>query len=174
MISNLLFIWEHQINHDAHFLHSDENRIYVVVATEECDIFEFSLLHLVINNQLRPENIKTQPQLYQSTGHLALTNLIFLFEYVFLRYLRRVAASDEVVFNYEVDDADVLSHPNILVITKSKIARFFGVDCFDNHIGRSGQGGIFVTHELSRECLQLLKGQEVRLQEDVNWIRKVI
>ena len=31
--------------------------------------------------------------------------------------LIRVADSEEVVFNDEVDDAAVLSHPNILVIT---------------------------------------------------------
>ena len=46
-----------------------------------------------------------------------------------------VAALDEVVFKYEVDNADVLSHPNILVITQANIARFVGVHHFDDHIG---------------------------------------
>ena len=78
-----------------------------------------------------------------------------------------------MIFNYEVDDADVMSHPNVLMITQADIACFVEVDCFDNHIGRGGQGGIFVTYEPSRECLQLLVGQEVRLQEDADCIRDV-
>ena len=91
----------------------------------------------------------------------------------YLRDLICLAASDEVVFNYEVDDAAVLSHLNILVITQADISRFVGIELFDNHIGRCGQGGIFVTHESSRECLHLLEWQKVLLQEDANWIHKV-
>ena len=66
----------------------------------------------VIDNQLRPDDIKTQPQLDQSTGHLAPAELIIESEDVFLRVMRCVDASDEVVFSYEVYDAAVLSHPN--------------------------------------------------------------
>ena len=100
VLSKLLFIREHRINHGTHFLHGGEIRIYVVVATEEREIFEFLFVHPVINNQLRPEDIQTQPQLYQSTVHLAPADLIFVCEEVFLRVLRCVAASYEVVFNY--------------------------------------------------------------------------
>ena len=85
------------------------------------------------------------------------SDLIFVCEEVFLRVLRCVYASDEVVFIYGVDDASILSHSNILVITQADISRFVGIELFDNHIGRCGQGGIFVTHESSRECLHLLE-----------------
>ena len=60
-----------------------------------------------------------------------------------------VAALDEVVFNDEVYDTAVLSHPNLLMITQAEITRFVGVDCFDNHIGRGGQGGFSIAHEPS-------------------------
>ena len=91
-------------------------------------------MHPVIDNQLRLEDIQTQPQLYHYTGHLAPDDLIFVCEEVFIRVLRCVAASDKVVFNYEVDNAAVLSHPNILVITQANIDHFVGANCFDNHI----------------------------------------
>ena len=106
-----MFIQEHLINHDTHFLHSGEKRIYVVVATEEHEIFEFIFVHPVIDNQLRPDDIQTQPQLDQFTRNLAPADLIFVYKEVFLCVPRCVAASDEVVFNDEVDDTDVLSHP---------------------------------------------------------------
>ena len=82
----------------------------------------------VIDNQLRPEDIQTKPQTDQSKGHLVSANLIFVCEELFPRVLRYVAAFDEVVFIYEVDDADVLIHPNMLMITQANIARFVGVD----------------------------------------------
>ena len=173
MLRELLFIREHRINYDTHFLHSGEKRIYVFVATEEREIFEFCFVHLAINNHLWPDDIQTQPQLYQSTGHLAHTDLIFVCKEVFIMVLICVAASDEVVFNYEVDNSAVLSHVSLLVITQADIARFVGVDCVDNHIVRGGQGGIFVTHEPSQECLHLIEGQEAQLQEDVNWIHEI-
>ena len=111
------------------------NIFTLLLQTEERDIFEFLFVYTVIDNQLRTDNIQTQPKLYQSTGHLVPSDLIFVCEEVFLRVLRCVYASDEVVFNYGVDDASILSHPNILVITQADIARFVGVDCFDIHIG---------------------------------------
>ena len=111
------------------------NIFTLLLQTEERDIFKFLFVYTVIDNQLRTDNIQTQPKLYQSTGHLVPSDLIFVCEEVFLRVLRCVYASDEVVFNYGVDDASILSHPNILVITQADIARFVGVDCFDIHIG---------------------------------------
>ena len=98
VLSKLLRIREHQINHDTHFLHSGEKRIYVFVATEECKVFKFRFVHSVINNQMRLEDIQTQPQIDQSTGHLAPVDLIYVCEEVFLRVLRFVAALDKVVF----------------------------------------------------------------------------
>ena len=64
--------------------------------------------------------------------------------------MRCVSASDEVVFNYEVDGAALLSNPNLLMVTQAYIARFWGFECSDNHIGRGVQGGTFVTHEPSK------------------------
>ena len=104
----------------------------------------------VIDNQLRPDDIKTQPQLDQSTGHLVPADIIFVCEEVFLGVMRCVADLDEVVLNYEADDTTLLSRPNLLMITQAYIARFFVVDCFDNHIGRGGQGVFFIAHEPSR------------------------
>ena len=54
-------------------------------------------MHPVIDNQLQPDYIQTQPQNFQSTGHLAPADLIFVSEEVFLMVLRFVAALDEVV-----------------------------------------------------------------------------
>ena len=108
---------------------------------------------------MQPENIQTKPQLYQSTKHLAPDDLIFVCEEVFLSVIRCIAASDKVVLNYEVDNTDVLSRPNLLVITQANIACFVGVNFFDNHICWGGQGRIIVTHGLSQECLHLLEGQ---------------
>ena len=71
-------------------------RIYVVVATEEREIFEFCSVHPVIDNQLRPDNIQTQPPLYQFTGHLTPANLILVNEEFFHRVMICVAALDEV------------------------------------------------------------------------------
>ena len=139
MLRKLLPIQEHRINHDTHFIHSGEKRIYVVVATEECEIFEFLFVfeflfmfdflfvHTLIDNQLRPDNIQTQPQLDQYTEHLAPVDLIFVCEEVFLRVLRCVTIWDEVVFNYEVDDTAVLSHPNLLMITHAKFSVLLGL-----------------------------------------------
>ena len=126
MLRKLLFIREYRINHNINFLHSGEKRIYVFVATEERDMFEFCFVHLVIDNHLWPTNIQTQPQIYQSTQHITPTDLIFVYKEVFIRVLICVSDSDEVVFNYEVDDAVVLSHPNLLVITQADISRFRG------------------------------------------------
>ena len=161
MLIELLLIREHQINHYTHFLHSSEKLIYVFVATEEREIFEFLFVHPLIDNQLRPDDIQTQPQLDQSTGHLAPADIIFVCEEVFLGVMRCVAGSDEVVINDKFYNTDVLSHPNILMIAQANIARFVGVDCFDNHIGRGGQGVFSIAHETSQECLHLIEGQKV-------------
>ena len=96
-------------------------------------------MHPVNKNQPRPDDIKKQLQLDKFTGHLATADLIFVCEEVFFGILRCVAALDEVVFNNEVDDVDVIPHHDLFMITKSNIARFFGVDFFDNHISRGGQ-----------------------------------
>ena len=136
MLRELFFIRKHQINQNTHFLHIGEKRIYVIVATEEREIFKFLFVHLVINNQLRPDDIQTEPKLYKSTGHLAPAGLIFVCEEVFITVVRFVAALGEVVFNYKVDDAAVLSHLNLLVITQAEIARFIWVNCLDIYIGR--------------------------------------
>ena len=149
MIIELYLIREHRFNQDTHFLHSSEKRIYVFVATEEREIFEFFFVHLVIDNQLRPDDIQTQPQIDQSSGHLATADLIFVCEEVFLGVLRRVAASDEVVLNDEVDNTYVLSYSNLLMITQADNALFGEVKGFDNQIGRGGQGGFFIAHEPS-------------------------
>ena len=82
-------------------------------------------MHLAIDNQLRPDNIQTQPQLYQSTGHLAPADLIVVCEEFFLRVLRCVAALDEVVLNDEVDDADVIPHHESFYDYKIQHCPFF-------------------------------------------------
>ena len=159
MLRELLLIQENQIIHGTHFLHSGEKRIYVVVSTEEREIFEFISVHPEIENKLRPNDIQTLTQIDQYTGHLVTTELIFVCEEFFLAVLICVAPSYEVVRNDEVDNAAILSHPNLMMITQDYIPCFVGVDCFDNHIGRGGQGGCCVAHKPSRECF--LKGGSV-------------
>ena len=82
-------------------------------------------MHHVIDNQLRPDNIQIQSQLYQSTGHPAPAYLIVVCEEVFLRVLRFVAALDKVVLNDEVDDADVIPHHESFYDYKIQHCPFF-------------------------------------------------
>ena len=73
-----------------------------------------------------------------------------------------------MVLEDEVQGTAELPVPYLLMIDQADVARFIGVNCFDNHVRGFGSDGIIITKYPSGTCLHVIEGNEVSLQKKID------
>ena len=84
-----------------------------------------------------------------------------------------VDTADKMILEDEVEDATDLPQLNLLLIEKADVSGYVGVDCLDLHIHVDHPGGTVITHEPHQIFLNLLEGNIVGLQEEIEDILQI-